>query len=139
MTGAPWTFDEAREFCRGAAVAQERAEEAMREAARRFAEAEEAYRLALAKKIVELHDSGVAWTVAPDLARGDAEVARLRRERDIAEGVREAMTHALWRHNANRRDAQRFADWSQRRELAEAAGTVPEPQATETFAGVRAE
>lgn len=138
MTG-PWTIDEAREFCRGAAVAQEKAEEAMREAARRFAEAEEAYRKALALKIVELHESGVAWTVAPDLARGDAEVARLRRERDIAEGVREAMTHALWRHNANRRDAQRFADWSQRRELAEAAGVVPEPQATETFAGVRAE
>ena len=70
---------------------------------------------------------GVAWSTAPDLARGDEAVARLRMERDIAEGVREAMEQALWRHVANRKDAQRFADWSQRRELAEGAGQVPEP------------
>lgn len=133
MTGQPWSFEQATANCRKAAVAQESAEQSYLSAARAFAEAEERYRKALAVEIVTSHGDGVAWSTAPDLARGDDEVARLRRERDIAEGVREAMTHALWRHNANRRDAQRFADWSQRRELAEAAGTVPEPEATETI------
>lgn len=123
----PWSFDEARQHCRNAAIAQESSEQAMRDAARAYATKEEAYRKALAIAIVEQHNAGAAWSTAPDLARGDDKVARLRRERDIAEGVREAMVHAMWRHNANRRDAQRFADWSMRRELAEAGGSLPEP------------
>lgn len=127
MTEAPWTFAEATAKCRQAAVAQSHAEDAYLAAARDFAAKEEAYRKALAAEIVKTHADGVAWSTAPDLARGDEAVARLRMERDIAEGVREAMEQALWRHVANRKDAQRFADWSQRRELAEGAGQVPEP------------
>lgn len=133
MSEQPWTFAEATRKCRKAAVAQEQAEQALRDAARDAAEKDEAYRKALATEIVKAHADGIAWSTAPDLARGDDAVARLRMERDVAEGVREAMTHALWRHNANRRDAQRFADWSQRRELAEGAGIVPEPEPGETF------
>lgn len=133
MNEQPWSFAEAAAKCRKAAVAQENAEQSLRDAARAFAEAEEEYRKGLAVEIVKCHGDGVAWSTAPDLARGDPHVAALRRQRDIAEGVREAMTHALWRHNANRRDAQRFADWSMRRELAEGAGHVPEPEATETI------
>lgn len=126
MTEAPWTFAEATAKCRQAAVAQSHAEDAYLAAARDFAAKEEAYRKALAAEIVKTHADGVAWSTAPDLARGDETVARLRMERDIAEGVREAMEQALWRMAANRKDAQRFADWSQRRELAEGAGMVPE-------------
>lgn len=126
MSEAPWTFAEAAAKCRRAAVAQEQAEQSYLAAARDFAAKEESYRVALAIEIVKTHGDGVAWSTAPDLARGDAEVARLRLERDIAEGVREAMEQALWRMAANRKDAQRFSDWSMRRELAEAAGTVPE-------------
>lgn len=125
---APWSFDEAREKCRAASVAQEHAEEKLRESAREAAEAEEAYRVRLAQAIVSAHDAdGAAWSVAPDLARGVSDVAALRRERDIKVGCREAMTHAAWRRAADRRDAQRFADWSQRRELAEGTGSLPEP------------
>lgn len=109
----------------------------MKQVARDYAQAEEAYRKALAEKILRLHDEGTAWSVCADVARGDSTVARLRRERDVAEGLREAMTHALWRHNANRRDAQRFADWSQRREFAEARGDVPDGP-YETPIGARA-
>lgn len=126
MSEAPWTFAEATAKCRQAAVAQSHAEDAYLAAARDFAAKEEAYRKALAAEIVKTHADGVAWSTAPDLARGDEAVARLRMERDIAEGVREAMEQALWRMAANRKDAQRFSDWSMRRELAEAAGTVPE-------------
>jgi hypothetical protein len=109
--------------CRQASQQQRAAENAMREASVDFAKAEEAYRLALAKEIVRQHaEDGVAWTVAPDLARGNEKVARLRRERDIAEGVREASQQGAWRRAADRKDAQRFADWSQRREMAENGG-----------------
>ena len=89
---------------------------------RDFAQAEEAYRKALAIAIVGQHDAGVAWSVAPDLARGDASVAALRRKRDVAEGVKDAMQQLAWRRSADRKDAQSFARWSQARELAEFRG-----------------
>lgn len=121
MNNRPWDFDEARDACRRAAQAQEHAEEELRESAKQLALAEEAYRVALAKRITELRAEGNAATLCADLARGDVAVARLRLKRDILAGVYEAMQQAAWRHNQNRKDAQRFADWSQRREMAEAA------------------
>lgn len=120
MTTAPYDFGEAREAAGRASLAQQQAENFIREAAGDFARKEEAYRVALAKRITELHaEDGVAWTVCGDLARGDATVARLRMERDIAEGVQEAAKQAAWRRAADRRDTERFIDWSMRRELAE--------------------
>lgn len=119
MNDAPWTFGEAILRCSEASKRQAESEEAQREGYRAAALREEEYRLALAKKIIEVHENGVAWTVAPDIARGDERVAEFRRERDIALGLREALTQAAWRRSADRKDAQRFADWSQRRELAE--------------------
>lgn len=123
----PWTFEQATANCRAASAAQQHAEEELRRAFRTFAEAEEKYRKALAVEIVKAHADGVAWSTAPDLARGDDGVARLRRERDIAEGVKEAMQQAVWRATANRKDAQRFTEWSMRRELAEGYGQTPDP------------
>lgn len=115
MSNQPWDMGQARDAARRASIAQEQAEQALIETARDFAVKEESYRVALAKEIVRQHDvDGVAWTVAPDLARGDPNVARLRRERDIAEGVREAMQQAAWRRAADRKDTQRFIDWSAR-------------------------
>ncbi len=125
----PWDFDEAREACRMASQAQHAAEDALKEAARDLALAEQAYRLALAKRIVELRADGTPASVCADVARGDVEIARLRMKRDIADGVREAAVHAAWRRNADRKDAQRFADWSMRRELVE--GGQPEWQPEE--------
>jgi hypothetical protein len=54
----PWDFDEAREACRKAAHAQEHAEEEVRRSAQELALAEERYRVALAKRIVELAGGG---------------------------------------------------------------------------------
>lgn len=131
---APWTFQEATDNCRLAARGQEQAENALREAYRDFARREQAYRQALATEIVRQHaEEGVAWTVAPDLARGDSTVARLRMERDVAEGVKEAMQQAVWRATANRKDAQRFAEWSMRRNLAEGYETPVEPAQMVTY------
>lgn len=120
MAAGPWTIEEAREACRKASAAQAAVEDALRETTRDFAEAEGKYRKALAIEIVRQRvEDDVAWTTAPDLARGAAHVAQLRQDRDVAKGVMDAMTHAAWRRNADRKDVQRFADWSQRREFAE--------------------
>lgn len=136
MTTQPYDFAQAREAAARASRAQEAAETGLRESARDFAEKEERYRIALAKEIVRQHaEEGVAWTVAPDLARGDVTVARLRRERDIAEGVREAMQQAAWRRAADRKDTQRLIDWSARREIAEGYGHAPEPEFASPIGG----
>jgi hypothetical protein len=130
MSG-PWEFDVAREHARAASQAQIQAEEFVKHAAKDLALKEEAYRKALAERIVELRAEGNAATLCADLARGDVKVARLRRDRDIAEGVRDAAVQASWRRSADRRDTQSFLAWSMRRELAEGAG---DPQWTEAAA-----
>lgn len=126
----PYDFQQARTAAEGASVNQKAAEEFVRTAAKDYAEKEERYRVALAKEIVEQHAQGVAWTAAADLARGNEKVARLRRERDIAEGVREAAQQACWRRSADRRDTQAFIDWSKRRELSESPSEPPESEMT---------
>ena len=136
MSG-PWDFAEARLACRDASAAQAQVEDQLKAAFRDYAAKEERYRIALATKIVEVHADGIAWSTAPDIARGDAGVARLRMERDIAEGVKEAMMQAAWRRNADRKDAQRFADWSMRRELAEFHGRDPHEPTYEKPIGAR--
>lgn len=128
MNNQPWNFDEARDNCRQASRRQEDAEAALKASYRDSAQAEEAYRIALADRIIELRNDGTPATACADIARGDRKVAQLRKDRDIKEGVREAMSQAAWRLTADRKDAQRFSDWSQRREFAEVAGAVSEPQ-----------
>lgn len=139
MSNQPFDYAGAIAATRRASQLQEAAEQGMRDASKTYAQAEERYRIALAKEIVRQHaEDKVAWTVAPDLARGDVDVARLRRERDIAEGVRDAMQQAAWRRAADRKDVQRFADWSQRREMAEGYGNAPEPPEPTPIGGRRA-
>lgn len=118
----PWDFDEARHNCRRASIRQEEAENELRKSYVDSALANERYRKALAEKILELRGEGLPATLCSDLARGDKHVADLKRSSDIAEGVKEAMSQAAWRLTADRKDTQRFAGWSERREFAEAAG-----------------
>ena len=70
-----------------------------------------------------------------DLARGDDKVARLRRERDVAEGVKEAANQASWRRAADRKDIGRLIEWSARRDLA--TGLDPEDTASGVVFGGR--
>lgn len=60
-----------------------------------LAEAERAYRVALSSKILTLRESGYPATLIGDLARGDAEVARLKFDRDCAEVVYESSREAI--------------------------------------------
>jgi hypothetical protein len=120
MNNRPWNFDEARDHCRKASSHQEAAEANLKEAYVDYAKAQEAYALHLALTVTSLREMSTPATVCLELARGAGDVAALRRTRDIAEGVKAAAEQACWRRNADRKDAQRFADWSQRREMAEA-------------------
>ena len=114
MTTAPYDWAEAREAVRQASEAMKAAEKARRDASEDLAAKERAYRVALAKKIVEVHADGAAWTVAQDLARGDKAVADLRYERDVAQGVLDAQETVAWRLTADRRDLSKLIDWSMR-------------------------
>jgi hypothetical protein len=139
VSDAPYTFGQARNAAIKAANLQEAAEDNSRKAADAFADAEKAYRMALAKEIVRQHaEEGVAWTAASDLARGASHVADLRYKRDVAEGVKVAAEQAAWRATGNRQFTLEFINWSKRRELAEGAGAVPEPDHQPIIGGRRA-
>jgi hypothetical protein len=135
MTG-PYTFDEARKASEHASNIQRQAEQFVIASTKRYANAERAYRKALAEKILALKAEGMAITACGDVARGEARIADLKFDRDVAEGVREAASQAVWRATSDRKDEGRFIDWSMRRELAEGYGQVPEP-AYEPVIGAR--
>lgn len=117
--GRPWDIDEAVEKAHAGAALQRQSEADVRDAYKAYAEADENYRKALARKIVELRASGASIVLSRDLARGDEEIAMLKRVAVIAEGVKEAAHQASWRRSADRRDIERFSEWSMRRNLAE--------------------
>lgn len=124
MTAAAWDFTEACAARRKASEDQEATENARLEASKALAAAEKAYRIALARKIIDCHqDDGIAWTVAPDIARGDPTVAQLRYERDVAAGVADALEQSSWRHAADRRDLGRLIAWSERQGIADGSET----------------
>lgn len=114
MTALPYDYAEAKAAIERASVAQRHAEAAIKDAYRAYAADEQAYRMALAQEILKLKAEGVAMTVAQDLAKGTKAVADLRFKRDVAEGVREAATSAVWRHTADRRELEQLVSWSMR-------------------------
>lgn len=129
----PWTFEQALRASEDGSRRQRQAEQWIIDAARDFAEKERAYRMSLAQAMTRLKAEGVAWTVTGDLGRGDRHVADLKHARDIAEGVKEAASHAAWRASKDRDHVGELLRWSMRRDLAE----DPEPERMQTF-GARA-
>ncbi len=119
---------------REASEAQHNAEKYYAQKGRECAEAERAYREALAQAITRLKTEGIAITVAQDLARGDKHVADLRFNRDLAEGLRDAAAQSIWRHTADRRELEQFLDWSKPASFLDATP----PAETATFGGRRA-
>jgi hypothetical protein len=134
----PWGFNEATTACRSAELEQRRVESEIHDAYKNYARAERIYRVALARHMLELKAAGMAITACETVAKGDPRIAKLREERDIAEGLKETAKHAAWRANADRRDTTALLDWSARRDLAEYAGrTDPVPDDMETFGGAK--
>lgn len=61
---------------------------------RAYAEAERAYRVALAQKILVERDAGTPVTIIGDICRGDQGIANLKLERDICESTYKASLEA---------------------------------------------
>ena len=119
MSNRPYDFAEARQAVSRAAKAQLGAEKDRAEAVEVYAGAERDYRVSLSVRIVALHNSGVAWSVAADVARGEAEVAELRRLRDIAYGMLAVAENRSFRTGADRRSVDQLVTWSMKRELSD--------------------
>lgn len=134
--GQPWTFEQAQAASADGETEQRRVESEIHKAYKAYARAERTYRVALARRMVELRAGGMAITACEVVAKGDTVIAGLREERDVAEGVKETAKHAAWRANADRRDTSDLIRWSARRDLAEYAGAGQQPAWTPN--GVRA-
>ncbi len=130
----PYDFAEAVAATRRAAESQKQAEQDRRDAAADLADKERAYRVSLAKRILETHAQGTAWTVAQDIARSDVAVANLRYERDVAKGILDAAEQRAWRHTADRRDMNEFIQWSR---LVAPLGQTDEPRFLDRPIGAR--
>lgn len=133
----PFDEQDARDAERTASSLQLGAEEALRDAFKKAAEAEREYRRSLASAILQARADGHPATVCADLARGDKDVSHLRYLRDVADGVKEAAVQSAWRHAANRKALGRLVEWSARRDLS--LGADPEqPADMPAFGGRRA-
>jgi hypothetical protein len=128
MKPLPWEIQDAREVLAQASRDQHDHQDAIREAVKAAARADQLYRVALANRIAELRRDGNAATLCDKLARGDERIAQLAYDAAAAEGDREIAVQEGWRLHANRKDSQELADWSKRRSLATDFGQVPEPR-----------
>lgn len=118
-TISPLQIPDARDAAFKASELQKQVEDEIRVASRNLANCERLYREALAKKILDLRSKpdAPAWTTCADVARGDVHVAKLKFERDVAEGVLEAMRQQAYRRGSDRRDLDTLLTWSMRRDL----------------------
>jgi hypothetical protein len=119
VNDSPYTFGEARQALHAASQRQIDGERALREAVEDLAQSELAYNRACARKMIDLHGEGVAWTAARSLATGDSAVSELRYQRDVKRGVVDAAERAGYRLQADRRGLEKLIGWSERREIAE--------------------
>lgn len=92
----------------------ERALVALPRRGRLHAQAEHDYRVAMAKRTLELRSEGYPVGVIADLVRGDDRIAKLRFERDVALTVYEAAqeTIRVWKLEATLMEAQISREWS---------------------------
>lgn len=135
----PWDITEARDVLANASTMQHDHQEAIKNAVKAAARADQLYRVARARKTAEFRDAGKAATLCDTLARGDDHVAQLGFEAAIAEGDKEIAIQEGWRLHANRKDSQELADWSKRRNLAEGFGDAPcEPREPVVYGAQRA-
>lgn len=80
-----------------------------------YARKEYLYRTALSKRLVELRASGQPVTHLADIARGEENIARLRFDRDIAEGLKNSAEKGtdFYKLYAKLMEAQTSREWGQ--------------------------
>lgn len=78
-----------------------------------YAEKEYYYRTALSKRLVELRAEGQAVTHLSDIARGEDKIAKLRYERDIAEGLKKSAEEGInfYKLYAKLKESQLNREW----------------------------
>jgi hypothetical protein len=114
----PLQIEDAREAAYRASELQKAVEDDLRDAGRELAEAERVYRIKLLTTIKDLHDGlGVGWSSCESMAKGDDDVAKLRKARDDAKFKVEVIQQQAFRRGADRKDVGRLLDWSQARDL----------------------
>ncbi len=114
----PLLIEDARAAAHRASEVQREVENLIRDASKKLAEAERAYRRRLSERIVQLHaEEHYAITMCGDIARGEADVSQLRYVRDVADGVLEAAKQQAFRRGADRKDLHELIVWSERRDL----------------------
>jgi len=81
---------------------------------RENANAEQEYRVALAKKILEERDKGTPVTIISDVCRGDREIARLKFNRDVAEVMYQSALEAIniYKLSVKTIDSQISREWN---------------------------
>lgn len=137
MADQPWDFGTAHAKERSASSAQQAAEEFVKQAYRDFAEKERAFRKAYAEEITKAKANGTAVTFCKEIARGCDRVTDLEFAKNVAEGVKEAATQAVWRASADRRTVEGLREWSMRRDLAEGYGRQSDPSFESPIGGRR--
>ena len=70
--------------------------EKLKERGYKKAQAEQNYRIALAKEILLQRDAGMPVTIISDICRGKEEIAKLKLERDIAETLYETALQKIY-------------------------------------------
>lgn len=81
---------------------------------RNYANAEQNYRVALAKKILIERDNKLPVTIIGDVCRGDSEIAKLKFERDVADVTYQAAQAAIQAYKLAIRmlDSQIDREWN---------------------------
>lgn len=79
-----------------------------------YAEKEYYYRTALSKRLLELRAEGNAVTHLSDIARGEDKIAKLRYERDIAEGLKKSAEEGInfYKLYAKLKEGQLNREWN---------------------------
>lgn len=80
-----------------------------------YARKEYLYRTALSKRLVELRANGQPVTHLADIVRGEENIARLRFDRDIAEGLKNSAEKGtdFYKLYAKLMEAQNSREWGQ--------------------------
>lgn len=79
-----------------------------------YAKREHDYRVALSKRLIERRLEGYPVTILSDIVRGEEDIAKLKYERDIAEGLKESAEKGtdFYKLTARLMDSQDSREWS---------------------------
>jgi len=88
--------------------------DALDRAVKAHAEAEQTYRIAFAKKLVELRGDAVPVGISLELAKGEAVVAQFKYDRDLAKGMIDVARERLRQLDGERASLRQLLEWSRK-------------------------